>query len=75
MNNGIIISKHVINTIQALPPNEREAISKALACEFILGQEPCESLTPIQGILYSMIRYYVKKDMSGCSVIAGIDAV
>lgn len=62
MNGNIIISKRVIDTINALPFNEKKAITKALACELILGEDAAE-LTPIQSMLYSIIKYYVRKDM------------
>lgn len=66
MNGNIVISQHVINTIQALPESERTSITQALACDLILGQDPCEMLSPFQSILYSIIRYYVKKDTQRC---------
>lgn len=63
MNGNIIISKRVIDTINALPFNEKKAITKALACELILGEDAAAELTPIQSMLYSIIKYYVRKDM------------
>lgn len=66
MNGNIVISQHFINTIQALPESERTSITQALACDLILGQDPCEMLSPFQSMLYSIIRYYVKKDTQRC---------
>ena len=66
MNGNIIISQHVINTIQALPESERNSITQALARDLILGQDPCEILSPFQSMLYSIIRYYVNKDTQSC---------
>ena len=61
--NNIILTPIVINTVNALPAKERNAISNALAAEFILGQDPAETLTAMQMMLYSIIRFYVKQDM------------
>ena len=66
MNGNIVISQHVINTIQALPESERASITHALACDLILGQDPCENLSPFQSMLYSIIRYYVNRDTQRC---------
>lgn len=64
MNQAVFFSQRVINTINSLPEVEREAISTALASEFILGVVPGDdSLTPFQAILYTMIRSYVERDM------------
>lgn len=62
MDNPIIITSRVVETIKSLPVKEREKISNALAQELILGEDPRSSLTPIQGILYAMIRFYVRSD-------------
>lgn len=61
MDNSIVISSHVINTINALPIEERNAIAQALASEMILGADS-NSLSPMQEMLYSVIRFYVKRD-------------
>lgn len=64
MNQAVYFSPRVISTIKSLPEVEREAISSALASEYILGIQPAEdSLTPFQTILYTMIRSYVERDM------------
>lgn len=62
MNGSLVISQHVVNTIQSLPQEERVVISNALVSEFILGENPENALTPFQAMLYSVVRYYVKKD-------------
>ncbi len=59
---AVVITPHVVNTINSLPEQERSAISSALANEFILGRDPNESLTPVQAMLYSMISFYVRRD-------------
>lgn len=59
---SILITPHVINTINALPLNERIAITSALAGELILGQDPRNDLSPLQEMIYSIIRFYVKQD-------------
>lgn len=61
MNQAIIITPHVINTLKSLPERERSAITAALAEEMILGG--CHSpLSPYQRMLYSIIRFYVERD-------------
>ena len=62
MDTSIIISSHVVDTIKSLPESERAAIATALASELILGNDPDEMLSPFQAMLYSIIRYYVKRD-------------
>lgn len=62
MKKAVIFSARVLKTVKALPHTERDAISTALAREFILGEDPRPSLTPVLGILYTMIRFYVLQD-------------
>ncbi len=62
MESSVIISKRVINTINSLSPADRAPISNALSMEFILGQNPEPTLTPMQNVLYSVIRFYVTQD-------------
>lgn len=59
---SIVITPHVINTINALPTEERLAIASALAGEMILGESLDNGLTPLQAMLYQMIRDYIKRD-------------
>lgn len=62
MNEAILITPHVIDTIKALPVEERIAIASALTGELILGRDPSKTLSPIQEMIYSIIRFYVKQD-------------
>jgi len=62
MSQQFVISSHVVDTIKALPREEREAVSRALACELFSGGDPDSFLTPFQAMIYSVIRYYVKRD-------------
>lgn len=59
----IVLTPRVINTINSLPAKDREPISRALAADLILGSDPASSLTGVQMMLYSIIRFYVKQDM------------
>ena len=67
---ALVITPHVVNTINALPDEERSAISVALANEFILGKDPTEGLTPVQAMIYSMISFYVRRDIRRHSLSA-----
>lgn len=60
--NSILITPHVINTINSLHDEERTAIANTLAAELILGEKPEASLSPMQEMIYSIIRFYVKQD-------------
>lgn len=66
MTSGFTISTHVINTINALPPKERASISVALTTEFLLGHNPDDMLSPFERMLYTVIRFYVKRDSTRC---------
>lgn len=66
MDTTIVITSNVINTINALPIEERLAITAALASELILGKESASSLTPVQAMVYSMIKDYVNRDSERC---------
>lgn len=59
---AFFISPRVIDTINSLPLVDRLPITNALSAELILGQDPTESLTPMQNILYAMIRFYITQD-------------
>lgn len=63
-----IISPRVVNTINALPAADREPISRALSREFILGEDPEQTLTPVQCMVYAMIRFYVNRTPSEVSL-------
>ncbi|MCM1349096.1 MAG: hypothetical protein NC338_06740 [Firmicutes bacterium] len=62
MLQSIIISSRVQQTIKSLPESERAAITQALTADLILGQSVETLLSPFQAMLYSVIRYYVKRD-------------
>lgn len=64
METTFVISPRVINTINSLPVEERLAVTSALAAELILGAESTgdTSLTPMQEVIYSMIKMYVRRD-------------
>lgn len=62
MANSFYISPRVIDTVSSLPEADRLAISAALSREFLLGGDPYSVLTPVQGMLYAMIRHYVQQD-------------
>lgn len=62
MENSIVISPRVIDTINSLSEADRNPITNALTMEFILGCNPDATLTPSQQIIYSVIRFYVTHD-------------
>lgn len=62
MKTSFVISPRVIDTINSLQPVDRAPISNALSMEFILGQNPEDTLTPMQSIIYAVIRFYVTQD-------------
>lgn len=57
-----IISSRVIDTINRLPANDRRSIERALHAELLHGIPPEQSLTPLQCMIYAMIRFYVRQD-------------
>ena len=62
MNQTIVLTPHVINTINSLPEDERVAVASAFVSEMIMGVNPDESLSPLQKMLYSVIKLYVQQD-------------
>ncbi|MDE6370857.1 MAG: hypothetical protein K2K92_05145 [Duncaniella sp.] len=64
MATPVYFSSRVIDTINSLPAADRLPVSNALTMEFVLGQDPADTLTPVQTMVYAMIRYYVKHDAS-----------
>lgn len=62
MKQSIVITPHVLNTINALPMEERLAVASALAGELILGSELKDELTPIETMIYRIIRDYIERD-------------
>lgn len=61
MNKAIVISPHVINTLRALPSEERINIATAIAGEILLGNETFH-LEPIESMIFSIIRFYIEQD-------------
>lgn len=64
MASPVYFSSRVIDTINSLPLTDRLPVSNALTMEFVLGQDPSDTLSPIQTMVYAMIKYYVKHDAS-----------
>lgn len=62
LKDSIVITPHVINTINSLPKEERVAVASAFISEMIMGVNPEDELTPLQTMLYSVIRFYVQQD-------------
>lgn len=62
MEATVTITPRVINTITSLPAEDRDAITTALARELILGQEVDSLLSPMQAIVYAIVKHYVKQD-------------
>ena len=63
MNTSAIFSERVVNVLRGLPVAEQTAITSALTAEFIYGTKADKGLSPLQSILYTMIRSYVERDM------------
>lgn len=59
---SIVITPHVINTINALPEDERVAVASAFVGEMIMGFNVEDTLSPIQTMLYAVIKSYVQRD-------------
>ena len=59
---SILISPRVINTINSLPEDERIAVVSAFVGDMIMGVRVEDSLTPIQTMLYAVIKSYVQRD-------------
>lgn len=66
---SIILSERVLNTINSLPVDDRIAIASAIAGEIILGASAAGELTPLQNLVFAMIRQYVKHDTDNCVII------
>ena len=72
MRPSIIITSRVIDTINSLSNIDRGPITNALSMEFILGQNPEDTLTPMQNVVYAIIRFYVVQDTRRHSDMAKI---
>jgi len=62
MNQSILITPRVLQAINALPMDERVAVVSAIAGEMFLGHAPGSALSPMETIIYSMIRSYIQHD-------------
>lgn len=62
MNQSIVLTQHVINTINSLPTEERIAIASAIAGEIIMGASVESHLTFEQNMIYSIIKDYIRRD-------------
>lgn len=62
MKQSLVITPRVINTIKSLPEAERVSIVSAIAGELILGHDASSSLTPMESIVYAMIRSSIEHD-------------
>lgn len=58
---AIVITANVINTLRALPYEERLNVASALAGEMLLGAGEATDLTPEQSLVYSILRNYVQQ--------------
>ncbi len=61
-NSSILISPQVAHRVQSIPEMDRKVIIDALASELVLGINPKGMLSPLQRILYTMIKSYIKRD-------------
>ena len=68
METKLVISPRVIDTLNSLPAHDREPISRALGMELFLGRTPEDTLTPMQCVIYAMIRQYVSQDSLKCNI-------
>lgn len=57
----IVITPHVLNTLRALPLDERLNVASALAGELLLGVE-IDDLDPDMTVVFSIIRSYIRRD-------------
>lgn len=62
MTSPIFISPRVLDTINSLPDTDRKAIAGAIAGELILGSDATSELTPMQSLVFAIIRQYVTHD-------------
>ncbi len=62
MSFPFVISDRVIKTVNALPAEERKIVSDALVAEFIRGENPVAEMSSLHAMIYTAIRYYVKRD-------------
>lgn len=61
MNNTIVITPNVINTLRSLPYDQRLAVASALAGEMLLGAGVSDDMDPEDSMIYSILRFYVRQ--------------
>ena len=61
MNQTIVITPNVINTLRALPVEARMSVASALAGEMLLGAGVCNDLSPEEDMIYQILRFYVNQ--------------
>ncbi len=61
MNQAIVLPPNVLNTLRALPYDERLSVASALAGELILGTDTPQDLSPQESMIYSILRFYVRQ--------------
>ena len=61
MNQTIVITPNVLNTLRSLPYEERMSVASALAGEMLLGAGPCNDLSPEESMIYQILRFYVNQ--------------
>ena len=61
MNKTIVITSQVLDTLRALPYEERLNVASALAGEMLLGTEPCSDLAPEENVIYQILRSFVNR--------------
>lgn len=62
MNNTIVITPNVINTLRSLPYESRLSVASALAGEMLLGAGMSDNLDPEDSMIYSILRFYVRQE-------------
>lgn len=62
MNQSIVLSQNVLNTIKSLPIEQQYSIVSATAGEMIFGAVVGNELTAEERRLYAIIKTYVKQD-------------
>lgn len=69
---AIVITPHVINTLRALPFDERLNVASALASEMLLGADAGQ-LEPVENMIFSILRFYIQQDSSRLGQAVSLD--
>ena len=62
MNQTLVFTPQVLNTLRSLPYAERLTVASALAGELLLGAGECSDLEPEVNLVYQILRNYITKD-------------